>query len=64
MEELGKEKGTTWAVFVAEELLKARAELQPVDENIDNVDAVNAEEDPEKLDESGEPSLYGATMAA
>jgi hypothetical protein len=44
--------------------LKARAELQPVDETMDNSDAVDAEEDPKKLDESGEPSLYGATMAA
>ena len=64
MEELEKEKGTTWAVFMAEELRKARADVQPVEETMENSDAVTAENDLENLDEDRDPSLYGATMAA
>ena len=64
LEELEKEKGTTWAVFMAEELRKARADVQPVEETMENSDAVAAENDLENLDEDGDPSLYGATMAA
>jgi hypothetical protein len=64
LEDLEKEKETPWAVFMAEDLLKARAELQAVDETMDNSEAVNTKDDPENLDGDGDPSLYGATMAS
>ena len=52
--EFGKEKGTTWALFMAEEILKSRANLQLAD----------PDEDPENLDEEVDPSLCGATLEA
>jgi hypothetical protein len=64
LEELEKEEGTIWALFIAEELLKTRANLQPVDKTIENSDAVAPDDDPEKLDKTGDPSLYGIAMAA
>ena len=54
LEELEKEKGTTWALFMAEDILKSRANLQLADPG----------KDLENLDEEVDPSLYGATMEA
>ena len=67
LDELEKEKGTTWAVFMAEELLKARADLRTrveSEDNLDNIDAIAAENELDNLDNDGDPSLYGPTMAA
>ena len=64
LEEIKKETGTTWALFVAEELLKSRATLQPVDKTIENTAAVAPDNDPENLDKDREPSLYGSTLEA
>ena len=63
-EKLKKEKETTWALFVAEELLKSRANLQLAGETIENGGAVNPGDGPKTLDKEGSPSLYEATMAA
>ena len=49
-----QEKGTTWALFMAEDILKSRANLQLADPG----------EDLENLDEEVDPSLCGATMEA
>jgi hypothetical protein len=64
LKELENEKGTTWALFMAEELLKSRANLQPATETMENSVAVAHDEDLENLDDVGDPSLYGPTMAA
>ena len=70
LEELEKEKGTTWAVFMAVELLKARTEMQTCVESedvesediLDDIDTVDTEKEHDDLDEDGDSSLYGPTM--
>jgi hypothetical protein len=51
LEEIEKEKGTTWAIFMAKELLKSRANLKSADKTIDNSDAVDTKGDPKNLEE-------------
>ena len=52
LEELVKEKGITWALFMSEVILKSRANLQLAD----------PDEDPRNLDKEVDPILYSATM--
>ena len=64
LEELKKKKEITWALFVAQELLKLQANLQPTGKTIENGNAINPDSDPDHLDEEGGTGLYRATMAA
>ena len=67
LDKFEKEKGNTWAVFMAEELLKARADMKirmELEDNLDNIDAVAGKKEHEDMDEDGDPSLYGPTMVA
>ena len=60
--DIAEKKATAWDVFMAKELLTARAKLPPEEECVENEDTVAAEKYLQGEGVDGDPSLYGGDL--